>query len=255
MIIQKKEWESEFYGQDIFKVELSDQKWKYQDIDRLHMELSALISSAPSGVFELELDARYLFLSATIEDLGFRLWDSRFQFLTSFKANELPVYKYSLPDSASLRAYRPDDLEEVLEINNAFLIRDDQLISKYKSPFFPKGSAAKWFSAWVRNSLQEGALCSILEEDGRIKGYFIYAEKGEYHDLPLFKGILSSIDPQYRGRNLHLALQEYILKNLIPYPEYYLDNTTQISNMPIVKNHFSSRRKPGSIKLVFLLKK
>lgn len=252
MIIKKKEWESDFYDRALFSVIPPVQKWNYNDIPDFRKQLEETLADAQSGIYEFELDARYLFLSATLEDMGFRLWDSRYQFITLFKKSELPHYKYTLPESARIRAYRPDDLDAVLEINEAFLIHDDQLISKYKSPFFEEGSAAKWFTAWVRNSLEEGALCSVLEESGAVKGYFIYADKGQHKDLTLFKGILSSIHPDFRGLNLHLALQEYILKEMIDFEAFYIDNTTQISNMPIVKNHFSSRRYPSSIKLVFL---
>ena len=255
MKITKKSWESNFLQRDIYAISLGERTYRYSDIEQIKCDLETLQQQAPSGLYEFELDARYLFLSPAFESAGFRLWDSKFQFITTISKKKLPRYDYDLPTSCTIQPYKPVFRDQVLALNEEYLITDDQLVSKWKSPYFDIAVTFKWFTTWVNNSIDGGAKCSLLIQANEVKGFFIYALGGEYRKQPLYKGVLSAIDPAFRGRNLHLALQEFISNELIEQETFCVDNTTQISNIPIIKNHFNSRRNPSSIRLIFLWEK
>ncbi|QTN39142.1 hypothetical protein HZ996_08335 [Cryomorphaceae bacterium] len=255
MKIVKKEWESNFFDRAMWSLDLERRKWSYEDIPDFASRLDELFEETGQGLYDCELDARYLFLAPALEDRGFRLWDSRFQFITRFKREELPHYPYDLPEEIELRSYSPSDKAQIHELNKKYLIQAKQLVTKFRSSFFPADASERWFTAWIDNSLEEGGYCSVLDRDGVLEGFFIYLRR-EYGDgLPLFKGVLTSITPEYRGKNLHLAMQEQILRDQISDPEYYLDNSTQIGNIPVVKNHFNSHRKPTAMNLIFLMER
>lgn len=255
MKFTRKKWESKFLKRDLYALSIVEEQIHYRATDQISRELSELQRTAPAGLYELELDARYLFLASAIESAGFRLCDSKFQFITLVERDHLPKYVYDLPEQCEIREFVWAELDDVLALNDRHLIQDEQLVSKWKSGFFNRDVAEAWFSAWVRNSLNEGALCAVLIEAGRVRGFFIYSAKGVHREKPIYKGILSCVDPVFRGHNLHLALQEFIFQQMIRDDSFYLDNTTQISNMSIVKNHFLSGRHPANIRLIFMWEK
>ena len=252
MDIVRKNWESDFFERDWFLISFDARSYGYEDLDALRERLQALLNGAAPGLYEIELDARQLFLSPALEDCGFRLWDSQFRFLTRIDRNRLPHYAYELPDDVTLRAAAPSDREAILALNRAHLTRDTSLVSKLKSPTFSPADTERWFDAWIKNSLAEDALVSVLESGDQIGGFFIYLRRGDRDGLALYKGVLCAIDPRWRGRNLHLALQEHIFRHQVVEDEFFVDNTTQISNPAIYRNHFHSRREPRDIRLIFL---
>lgn len=94
----------------------------------------------------------------------------------------------------------------------------------------------------------------IAEYDNTIASFFIIERVKDYENLPRFKGILTAVKKEHRGQKLHLAMQSHLYKHL-GIEKFYLDNTTQLSNMPVIKNHIKSNRRLHQMSLTMMLKK
>lgn len=205
------------------------------------------------ALVEAVVDATCIPLVRFLEDEGFRLCDSKFRFLTRVQANQLPPAPAILPEGHSIRDYRETDLQAILRITEKELVQNPMLITKFKSPWFTSETPSRWYSAWMKDVLSRGALCSVLENPAKvITGYFAYIQGDDFEGVPLFKGVLTAIQPESRGGRVHLAMQDHLFRGAIHSQTYWLDNTTQISNRPVYRNHVSSGRKPHSISLIFL---
>ena len=69
------------------------------------------------------------------------------------------------------------------------------------------------------------------------------------HDKP---GVLTAVEPAYRGEKAHLSMQSFLYQH-IPENRFYLDNTTQLTNFAIIKNHITSQKKLNRMDLFFYL--
>lgn len=243
-------WESDFLQRNLWRLTLgagtSEQTWA-EDI------LPKLNGLPEDALVEAVVDATCISMVRLLEDQGFRLCDSKFQFLTRVKADQLPPAPATLPEGHSIRNYRETDLQAILDITQKELVQNPMLVTKFKSPWFPSETPSRWYSAWMKDVLSRGAHCSVLlNQVEDVAGFFAYLRAGSRDNVPVFKGILSTISKPSRGNRVHLALQDFLFRNQFECSEFWLDNTTQISNTPIFKNHFQSGRQPHSIQLIFL---
>ena len=243
-------WESDFLKRELWRLQIrngfSSQEWT----DGV---LPALQKIPATALCEAVLDARNITIARLLEDEGFRLCDSKFQFLTRVQASTLPPCPASMPQGHLIRSFGSQDLPSILQLTEDEVVKNPLLITKFKTPWFEHGTASKWYAAWLRDVLEQGAPCSVLwDAQGSVAGYFAYQKKGTHEGLPVYKGILSSVRPAARGHRVHLLLQDHLLRTAIAEPEFWLDNTTQVSNNPVFRNHFNSGRKPHTISLVFL---
>ena len=80
-------------------------------------------------------------------------------------------------------------------------------------------------------------------EEGEVAGYFIYLPGKTQEGIAVYKGILSVIELKHRGRNLHVHLQQFLFEEMAKrHEQVTLDNTTQVSNYPVIRNHAKSGR-------------
>lgn len=243
-------WESDFLQRNLWRLTLgagtSEQIWA-KDI------LPKLKELPEDALVEAVVDATCISMVRLLEDQGFRLCDSKFQFLTRVRADQLPPAPATLPEGHSIRNYRENDLQAILDITEKELVQNPMLVTKFKSPWFPSETPSRWYSAWMKDVLSRGALCAVLENPAQVVvGYFAYIQGEDVEGFPLFKGVLTAIRPESRGGRVHLAMQDHLFRNAIQAPTFWLDNTTQISNRPVYRNHVNSGRKPHSISLIFL---
>ena len=248
MKITRKDWESEFFNKEIYKLEC--------DPNHLNSrELHKLINEIDFEILEYNLDVTHIDLSYHLELMGFLLVDSRMIFITQINRNEYGI-DIPVPNNFNIRLYRNEDIKYLYQLTDEFLKWSNSFKSRYKNIyFFEKGDAERYFTTWISNTIADPhAIISVAEYKGDVIGYFIYKLSGTYQDLPLYKGILCSITRKFQGLKLHLVLQDYIFKS-IPYDSFFVDNTTQLSNLPIIKNHIRSRRILKNAYLTFMLKK
>lgn len=247
--LHKLEWESGFFNRPLYRLELLPD-FQSTDWSALESSLGELPSSA---LCEATVDSLCISHVGLLEDAGFRLCDSKFQFLTKVHASALPPCPNTLAEGHHVRSYLPKDLDAILELTEAQIAQNPKLITKFKSKWFPPDAASRWYRSWMEDVLRRGALCSVLVgKEDNVLGFFAYQEKEAIGGVRLFKGILAAIEPQARGGKGHLAMQDHLFRTAFEASEFWLDNTTQISNPAVFKNHFHSGRRPHQIQLIFL---
>lgn len=238
MLIEKKEWESNFFGLSIYELVT----WNGLDT------LEGKIEKLDYDLIECNLSFSNFKDLSFLESIGFRTVDSRISFLTLIDVKDQrflassPKYK--------IRPYLRKDFEEVLEMTHKHLTFNDSFVSRYKNTmYYPGGFAEKYFKSWISKSvLSEDSITVVAEFNSKVVGFFIIEKKTLDAEIPVWKGRLTAVDKLHRGNNLHLSMQSKIFE-LIPTTNFYLDNTTQLSNIAVVKNHIKSNRKLESMSL------
>jgi hypothetical protein len=114
--------------------------------------------------------------------------------------------------------------------------------SRFKNPrLFSRSESIRYYDAWNERCLTEQPdLFVVWDVDDQVVAYFNYlrADTAEYS--PLFKGILTAVDPPFRGHGVHNIMQEYLFRRF-GVAEWWIDNSTQITNIPVIKNHIKAR--------------
>lgn len=240
--IKRKDWESEFFNLEVY--ELLD--WKTLDgIDRK-------LATINFDLLECNLDFERFDNLAKLEELGFRTIDSRISFLTLIDTED-SKFLSDAPEYI-IRPFIQSDFNAVLELTHTHLTHNDSFISRYKNEaFFPKGSALDYFSTWIEFSINSPNSITVVSEwNEQVVGFFIIEKKNLIAGIPVWKGRLTAVEKNHRGKKLHLSMQTKIFE-IIGLQQFYLDNTTQLSNLAVIKNHIKSNRRLESMSLNLML--
>lgn len=251
--IAAKAWDSAFFGRPIssFSVERSAPVDPAALAATLHLACEAA-DEVGAGLLECHLDSRDFVLAAALEEVGFRLVDSRAEFLSRMTMADVPASKVSRGSIAVAESAQTDRLLELIHLG---FTDNDRFVSRFKNPeYFTPTESRRYFEAWLKNTaFKPESETAIFVVDDRIVGFYIYLRQGSYQDLPVLKGILTAVEPEHRGANAQLAMQAFL------YPRFgieawYLDNTTQITNVPVIRNHIRSNKWLEKVVLTFYRK-
>ncbi len=245
-------WEASFFGFPVEEIRMGNSL-----LADVADEVSALIEgAAPDTLLKVSVDARRLHAIPWLERQGFELWETRYVWLTTWSRDELT-------QTHALHASKPEDRivwgaeahhEAILSMTQEQVAKSTAVVNRFDSPFYPEGSSETWYAKWIAQVLQNPeALVAVAEhgEDREVAGYFIYLPGEPQDGVDVYKGILSVIQPAHRGRNLHVHLQQFLFEEMAKRHERVtLDNTTQVSNYPVIRNHAKSGRRPDHIELV-----
>jgi hypothetical protein len=252
-----KAWESDFWGFPVSDMKCSEWDHSEASIQRFQTQLQHHLDETSSDeLLKFALDARQLRLASILEQAGFELWETRFVWLTLNSRAELQMeIQPFVHEDWQLDWAEPTDHNAILQASLAHVAHSSDVITRFDSPFYPQNSGQTWYSSWIQDVLKSSTTLASVVRNRRtqkIGGFFIYQKKGEKEGVPVFKGILASVEPELRGMKLHLHLQQRIFDELAgEHESVWLDNTTQISNYPIIRNHVLSNRRPEFIELVF----
>lgn len=258
-----KDWESNFFGFNFATLNVDagiDINHFFEDYEKYKSELSQLLANADKDFELLEaiVDTRISFVMPLLEDLGFRFVDSKISFLTPFEKSNIQGQIFEVQNSKiKIREKVEADYKAISDLSINFMVHDKLFVSKYKNKlFFAPDLAEKYFREWIKNTFKsENAIISVaVNELDEVIGFFIYEKKGTHKDIPVYKGILTVVNPAYRGSDTHLSLQSFIF-NKIADEKFYIDNTTQVTNVPIIRNHIKSDRYLNNISFILLRKK
>ncbi len=247
-------WEASFFGFSIEEVKVGKCELS---VDEVTVQLAELIAGvAEDTLLKVAVDASQLHAIPWLERQGFELWETRFLWLSTWSRKQLR-------EKHSLNAKSPGDRmvwakeshhDAILNLTREHVAKSSAVVNRFDSPFYPEGSAEKWYANWISHVLQNPeALVAVAEhgEQGEVAGYFIYLPGKPQDGVALYKGILSVIEPQHRGRNLHVHLQQFLFEEMAKRHDCVtLDNTTQVSNYPVIRNHAKSGRRPEQVELI-----
>jgi len=245
-------WEASFFGFPIEEIKLGG----HAEAEVVPQLLELIEEVGPEILLKVFVDARQLHAIPLLERQGFELWESRFQWLTTWSREEL-LQRHDLnPKLPGDHVVWGNEShhEAILEMTQTHLAKSPAVVNRFDSPFYPEGSAEKWYAQWIRHVLGSPDVMVAVAEHGEgreMAGYFIYMPGEPRDGMALYKGILSVIQPAHRGRNLHVHLQKFLFEEMAKrHEQVTLDNTTQVSNYPVIRNHAKSGRRPDHIELV-----
>jgi len=234
--ITRKDWDSEFFGREIWSADPTialDAKTLARILEEMdEREVWGIECHVPSSLFRV---------IPQLENAGFRLVDTRAVFRTEM---DLSSSKNKQDDgNGSVRFATKQDYEAILEITDqTFVSGEKPFPSRFNNRgLFSENEAKRYYRAWITNNFDENErLCSVFEVEGEVVGYFLYGIDDSTNPVTL-KGLMAGVRPEQRGSGAHLRMQHLIL-NELPYHTVLLDNTTQVTNIPVIRNHIRSSR-------------
>lgn len=248
--VSKRNWESNFFKKEMWELQIDFNQSFTSD------ELKQFLTTIPSEVEILEINFSVTYFDQVykLEECNFRLLDSKIQFLTKVNKKEvIDVNKANNIKSFKVRDAIDLDEIRIIELVNKYFVEGNRFKSRYKNRlFFTPAETKKYYEQWVKFSFQEKDMAiSVVESEGYVVGFFIFQRKRIEGDIH-YKGILTAIEREYRGENLHIELQEFLYDKFND-DEFFIDNTTQLANIPVIKNHIKTGRQLKQITLNMML--
>ncbi len=249
--IKRREWETKFFNRVFGSLTIHPRFYTHEQPEVLRSAIESVLSKADA---DYDLIESHCHISGTriisiIEDKGFRLVDSRITFLSFMEKRHLKDYSSY---SGNIFFATQDDLSDVLHLTHESLTNNPSFFSRFKDPaYFLPEETKRYYSAWIENHFDDpNSLFAVSKDNGKTIGFFIYKREGLYEGAQVYKGILSAVAPDYRGQRLHFGMQSF-LHNHFPEEQFYVDNTTQLANLPTIRSHIRSGKHLDRIELTF----
>ena len=247
-----KEWESEFFGKKFGQLVIDPDFGTLPNTAEIHASLDRLLETADRSGFcrlEFQCDMAAIAMIPLFEELGFRLVDSRISFVTLI---ETPLAERYASTKGKIEWAQPDDLDGVIALTHKAFTHNPEFFSRYKNgEYFTPAESEKYYAAWIKNHITDpDTLFAVIKDRRSIIAYSFFRAYGNYCGEKLYKAILTAVDQEARGHRIHLALQTFLLEK-IPENRFYLDNTTQLANIPAIRNSISSRKTLSSIAMIY----
>jgi hypothetical protein len=251
--IELKEWESEFYKRKFGALNVEDidclNKLRKRDVLTLLENILSAADRQDYNIIEIHTEISSMNWMSILEETGFRLVDSKITFITLIRQDD-----YELPPLSSwvIEYATQNDLKSIIELTNRSYIRNPDFFSRFKNElYFSKNEIEKYYLTWVTNSIEDkDSYFIVMKDHGKIFAFFIYRRSGFHNEKPLYKGILTVVDTEFRGKNTYTPMQTFLYKQF-PDKEFFLDNTTQLTNIPTIINHIKSAKRLDRIGLIF----
>jgi hypothetical protein len=250
--LQLNEWETEFFERRQGLLTIDDACWQGNVDCPFDDVLATILARADAEDFqlvELRVAIQHGDLVPAIEDHGFRLVDSHFRFISPWTKDTLD---HVAPEIGSIRQARHADLPRLVELTMQGFSRNESFHSRFKHPrYYRQSQSDNYYAAWLTKCL--GApnthfVAWVVDEE--VVGYYIYQQTGEKRGLPVYRARLVTVDPRFRGNKGQLAMQSQVFAD-IPHERWYLDNTTQLDNYPVLKNHIQTGKQFQDVVLIF----
>lgn len=246
-----KEWETGFFNRVFGSLTIHPRFYTHEERQVLHSALNSLLLKADENydLIESHCDMSGTRIISIMEDKGFRLVDSKITFMTFMDQSDLKDYSSNSSDVAFAAK---DDLSDILRLTHESLTSNPSFSSRFKDPaYFSAEETKRYYSAWIENHFDDPkSFSAISKKNRKAIGFFIYKRGGRYKEKQVYKGILSAVAPDYRGQRLHFAMQSF-LHSHFPEEQFYVDNTTQLANLPTIRSHIRSRKELNRIELTF----
>ena len=250
--LERNDWESDFFGRKQGRLVLEADLLATAGDEELAPPLALLVQEMDQREYdlvELRLYARQTHRVPVLEDFGFRLVDSRFSFLTTMGQGTFEVFELR---RGTIRWARADDIPAMQRLNQICFVQNPHFISRFKNRrFFTADDTLRYYDAWIENQLgREGALFTVIEDQGKVVAYHSWLAGAPRDGLPLYKGALVACAPEYRGQKALLAMKCFMYQTREE-ERWIVDNTTQLSNYTVIKNHIRSQKQLHAIELIF----
>jgi hypothetical protein len=243
MKFEKLEWDSKFFGRNIYLLNINgDLKVNSEDVDK-SLKGASGVSHAE---FEVRISSKNINLVPIIEEAGFRLVDSKISFSSLINIKNIPSWNVPF---GCFRQAEEKDLNRIKQLTIDNLVDNVAFVSRYKNrELYSRDESIKYYMAW--NDLvfsNQPEFFVVWEVENEVVAFFTYyqSETGGF-----YKGILTAVDKNYRGHSIQNEMQYYLFKKFEK-EEFVVENATQISNIPVIRNHIKSSRRLEDVILIF----
>jgi hypothetical protein len=245
-------WETEFFGRRFGRLEVDAKGMHDPEAETLDKALGEILAFGDRDGFdliELALDISWLCSMSLFEDHGFRLVDTKIRFITLKEKEEID----NLPEGEGELSFASAEMkEEILALTTRAFAENPLFKSRFNNKrYFSRSETQRYYASWIEKYLRdENALFGVMKDEGKIAGYLIYTRTGEHYGKPLYKAVLMAVAPEHRGKRIYFSLRSFVYKSF-PESEIYLDTTTQLTNLSIIRNFIKTKKTLDSIKLIF----
>ena len=232
-MIKRDDWMSGFYQKDWFKIE------NPEDVNNVPKNCMVECVKDSADFESLE----------KLWDLGFRMVETSVEFKTTITPKE------NTNESAFRRA-KECDLEKVLSITRECYSRKSKFKNRFSNRrFFTEGQEKSYFESTVNNYIfKENCVSIVGEKEGQVDCFYIAMKtETKINGMDVFKGILTGVTKESRGKDLHIKMQNYLAK--IIGKSYVVINRTQLNNYRVINNHIRERRELDKVEHYFYLSK
>jgi hypothetical protein len=243
------EWETDFFGRSMRRLDLVA-KLSAAHIPDWTSAVDAALSDHDArrvAITQVNLDFAAFELLCHLEARGFRSVDSRAEFVTLISPERLVERE---PPFGAVVDLTEAHLEDVITLVHMGFTRNPKFQSRFKNrEWFSAADTDRYYEAWIRNTVNDPrSLGAVWIHEDRTLGFFLYQRAEDRDGAPQYKGVLAAVVPEHRGHGAHLFLQSYLYTRMPP--RVWLDNTTQLSNRTVIRNHMESGKRLESLSIV-----
>jgi len=257
LTIQPKPWDSDFFNRKFGVLHVEElEALRLMPDSQIAAGFERITKSADENhydIIELSLDINQMHLIPLAEAAGFRLVDSRITFITLINRSEQPPEP--LP-AGTIEYAAWDDFDAIVKLTNESFVDNEHFLSRFKNRrYFSEDDTRRYYKAWIANHIDDPDTHFIVVKDnGVFFAYYIYKKTGFMEGKPVYKAILTAVDPAYRGNRFHMRMQAHLFQQF-PEEAFFLDNTSQLTNIPTIRSYIRSRKQLSSIALTFYREK
>jgi hypothetical protein len=246
--LERKTWDADFFKKEIYLLSGMDAE---AGLDGLDSDLHALDTS---GVFatEVQLNVRLMRIVPELERLGFRLVDSRMEFIT----HSTRLVDNVVPERGEFRRYLEKDWDALVNITRRSFVENSAFQSRYNNRWlFSEEESLRYYVEWHKWVLRTSPdlFVSWVDGDQYVGFYSILRKNNPENAMPVYKVGLAAIEPEYRALNGQNLMQAWLFHNT-PDLEWTTINSPQLTNTSGLKNNIRSGKKFAAIEL-FLFRK
>ncbi|MFH1331523.1 MAG: hypothetical protein ABIJ48_12875 [Actinomycetota bacterium] len=250
--VRPNDWETRFFGRRFGLLETEAALLASLPFDAREHAVALAASAADEDGYHLlqaQADVRSLEVAAALEVAGFRLVDTRVEFLTRLDRRLAPRHD---PPFGVAGPAGPQDRDALLALVQEGLTTNPAFRSRYKDPaFFTPEETSRWFAAWVDGDLADPkTLSAVWRVEEGPAAFFGYARRGEREGLPLYKSTLAVVARSRQGHKAHIFLQTALF-DAMPADEFWVRGATQLTNGPVIRNNIALGRRLDRIELTF----
>jgi GNAT superfamily N-acetyltransferase len=245
-------WDTDFFARRFGRLEIDakeKERCNPRDLENALKDVLSFGDQKGFDIIEARLDVSWIHHMVLFETNGFRLVDTKIRFITSKEKSELKT----MPKVEGELVFASKDMkEEILALTCSAFAENPSFKSRFNNRrYFSRSDTERYYAAWIENYIgDENSLFGVMKDEGKIVGYLVYAKIGEHAGRPLYKGALTAVAPEHRGKGINLALRSFIYRHL-PKAQIYLDQTTQLTNTSMIKSLIGAKSHLESIELVF----
>lgn len=230
--IRRKEWDSEFFGRDIFEANF-DYSIGSKDAEAIVREIASLRHS-DRLLIQARVRSEYFTNIPILEEIGFRLVDSRLEFSTKTYRRDFMSSHFT----ESLRWYRHDDWAQIRELTISQFVDNQNFQSRFNNrQYFTRDESLRYYLQWHRLVLENPhPLFCVWETGSSISGFYSIVRKPGTASSPDYKVALAAVRPGSPGSGMQNKMQFWIFQNC-PDTEWSTINSPALTNLPGLKNN------------------